>query len=96
MKTNKSAVLMAKVQDMTDRYDIANLQKHIFFLIERIFRAHFMLFFFLYHSFRNVNRFFFRSIQSSANTFSSKRRKKMENLGTDPSTPRMLSGRSTI
>ena len=31
LKTNKSAVLVAKVQDMTDRYDIANLQKHIFF-----------------------------------------------------------------
>ena len=45
IKTNKSAVLVAKVQDMTDQYDIANLQKHIFFLIERIFWAHCILFF---------------------------------------------------
>ena len=66
------------------------------FYKNRIVWAHCILFFFSYHSFRNVYRFFFRCMQSSANTFSSKRRKKMENLGIDPSTSRMQSGRSTI
>ena len=31
IKTNKSPVLAAKVQDMTDRYDFAKLHKQIFF-----------------------------------------------------------------
>ena len=51
-------------------------KNRLFFLIERIVWAHCILFYLLYHSFRNVYRFFFRSIQSSANTFSSKGRKK--------------------
>ena len=52
-------------------------KNRLFFLIERIIWAHCILFYLLYHSFRNVYRFFFfRSIQSSANTFSSKGRKK--------------------
>ena len=71
-------------------------ENRLFFLIERIVWAHCILFYLLYHSFRNVYRFFFRLIQSSANTFSSKGRKKMENLGIDSITSRMQSGRSTI
>ena len=71
-------------------------KNRLFFLIERIVWAHCILFSLLYHSFRNVYRFFFRSIQSSTNKFGWKRRKEMENLGIDPSTSRMQSGRSTI
>ena len=59
LKTNKSAVLVAKVQDMTDRYDIANLQKHIFFSNWKNFLSSLYFIFFSYHSFRNVYRFFF-------------------------------------
>ena len=50
---------------------------------------------FIYHSFRNVYRIFL-SYKSCRQHIQFKKKQKMENLGIDPSTSRMQSGRSTI
>ena len=71
-------------------------KKRLFFLIERIVWAHCILFYLLYHSFRNVYRFFFVLYRVLQTHSVQKEEKKMENLGTDSITSRMQSGRSTI
>ena len=50
---------MAKVQDMTDRYDFLKLQEKIFFLIERIFWAHCIFFSCIIHLEMFMNFFLF-------------------------------------
>ena len=50
---------------------------------------------FIYHSFRNVYGIFL-SYKSCRQHIQFKKKQKMENLGIDPSTSRMQSGRSTI
>ena len=71
-------------------------KKRLFFLIERIVWAHCILFYLLYHSFRNVYRFFFVLYRVLQTHSVQKEEKKMENLGIDSITSRMQSGRSTI
>ena len=71
-------------------------KSRLFFLIERIVWAHYILFYLLYHSFRNVYRFFFVLYRVLQTHSVQKEEKKMENLGIDSITSRMQSGRSTI
>ena len=71
-------------------------KNRLFFLIERIVWAHCILFYLLYHSFRNVYRFFFALYRVLQTHSVQKEEKKMENLGIDSITSRMQSGRSTI
>ena len=71
-------------------------KNRLFFLIERIVWAHYILFYLLYHSFRNVYRFFFVLYRVLQTHSVQKEEKKMENLGIDSITSRMQSGRSTI
>ena len=71
-------------------------KNRLFFLIERIVWAHCILFYLLYHSFRNVYRFFFVLYRVLQTHSVQKEEKKMENLGIDSITSRMQSGRSTI
>ena len=71
-------------------------KNRLFFLIERIVWAHCILFYLLYHSFRNVYRFFFVLYRVLQTHSVQKEEKKMENLGIDSITSRMQSGRSAI
>ena len=82
---------------MTDRYDFAIFQKQIiFYNWKNCLSSLYFIRNLLYHSFRNVYRFFFVLYRVLQTHSVQKEEKKMENLGIDSITSRMQSGRSAI
>ena len=83
---------------MTDRYDVTHLQKQIFFSqLKEFFEL--IVFYSVYciiHLEMFIDFFFVLYKVPQTHSVQKQDKKKMENLCIDPSTSRMLSGRSTI
>ena len=83
---------------MTDRYDVTHLQKQIFFSQLKEFFELIVVYsvYCIIHLEMFIDFFFVLYKVLQTHSVQKQDKKKMENLDIDPSTSRMLSGRSTI